>query len=551
MESSLFIVDAVAIYLFSLRLLLFVVATLMLLSSLDDFIIDVIFVCRALYRRLVIYRRYQPLKEEQLLTPPEQPIAIMVPAWDEAAVIQQMLTTTCQLYTYQNYRLFVGIYPNDQNTLDAARRAQQRFPQVEIIICKAPGPTNKADCLNMIYRGIQEYEQHHNMTFAIFVMHDAEDVVHPLELKLYNYLIPRKDMIQIPVVPLESPLHDLTAGHYMDEFAEHHSKDLVVQEALTGNVPSAGVGSAFSRRALTVLSGPGGHPPFNTSSLTEDYDIGLRLKREGLKQIFVRFAVWRQVIKKSRWTGRLRPQRQRDLIATREYFPNTLDTAKRQKARWLLGIVFQGWAEQGWAGSWPLKFILYRDRKGLLSAQLNMLGYFIVINVLLLWIYYALWPDGYRFAPLVESGEVLWSLLLINLFFMLNRLIHRSIYVGRLYGLAHALISPFRQIWGNVINFAASLRALKLFWAHVLRGDPISWDKTHHAFPEGEALQPFRKRLGVYLLENNDITPAVLQEALDLQATSQTPLGQILIKLGYLAPERLEAALQQQKGDST
>ena len=31
------------------------------------------------------------------------------------------------------------------------------------------------------------------------VLHDSEDVLHPLELKFFNYLLPRKDMIQLPV----------------------------------------------------------------------------------------------------------------------------------------------------------------------------------------------------------------------------------------------------------------------------------------------------------------------------------------------------------------
>ena len=41
----------------------------------------------------------------------------------------------------------------------------------------------------------------------------------------------------------------------MDEFAEWHAKDLVVRESVSGSVPSAGVGTCFSRRALLALVG--------------------------------------------------------------------------------------------------------------------------------------------------------------------------------------------------------------------------------------------------------------------------------------------------------
>nr|BFE97275.1 hypothetical protein GCM10020185_78110 [Pseudomonas brassicacearum subsp. brassicacearum] len=83
------------------------------------------------------------------------------------------------------------------------------------------------------------------MTFAGVVLHDSEDVLHPLELRLFNYLLPRKDMIQLPVVSLERNWYEWVAGVYMDEFAEWHGKDLVVRESMTDTVPSAGVGTCF------------------------------------------------------------------------------------------------------------------------------------------------------------------------------------------------------------------------------------------------------------------------------------------------------------------
>src|ERR1700759_3583135 len=98
-------------------------------------------------------------------------------------------------------------------------------------------------------------------------------------------------MIQLPVASLERHWCELGAGTYMDEFAEWHGKDLVVRESLAGAGPSAGVGTCFSPRAILALVEQTGHQPFNTESLTEDYDIGTRITRLGMQSIFPLFPV--------------------------------------------------------------------------------------------------------------------------------------------------------------------------------------------------------------------------------------------------------------------
>ena len=53
--------------------------------------------------------------------------------------------------------------------------------------------------------------------FDILAGHDAEDLIHPLELRLFNYLIPEYDFVQTPVLPLELRPSQLVAGTYLDE----------------------------------------------------------------------------------------------------------------------------------------------------------------------------------------------------------------------------------------------------------------------------------------------------------------------------------------------
>ena len=329
-------------YLVAVKLLLVAVSAVFIVSGLDDLFIDVYYIIRATYRRFFVMPKHQPLTAEQLLVPKEQAIAIMIPAWDESAVIRRMLENTVQTVNYSNYQIFVGTYPNDTATQREVEIARERFGNIRRIVCPKDGPTNKADCLNWIYQGILLYERETGVEFAMFVMQDSEDIVHPLSLKLFNYLVPRMDMVQLPVYPLEPPWWDFTSGHYLDEFSENHSKDLLVRERLAKTIPSAGVGCAFSRRALQGVARDKQNQLFSIDSLTEDYDFGFRLKQDNRKQIFVRQVIWRTAMKRSRLTGKEQEKTVSEVIAVREFFPNRFWLAVRQKGRWVVGSRCRG-----------------------------------------------------------------------------------------------------------------------------------------------------------------------------------------------------------------
>jgi len=278
--------------------MLVVTVVLFTVSGLDDLVIDVYYVCRQLYVLLYVRPRWPRLKEEQLLGAVEQPIAIIIPAWQEAPVIGKMIDNTVRTLRYSKYTIFVGTYPNDPDTALEVERTRERFGCVERIVCPKDGPTNKADCLNWIIQGVRHHEHRTGTPFAIYLMHDAEDIVHALSLKLFNYLMPRFAMIQIPVFSLPRRWDEFTAGVYMDEFAELHSKDLIVRERLGKNVPSAGVGTAFSQQAVEALGMANDNQLFSLDSLTEDYDFGFRLRAVGLQSVFVRFPYERETMRR-------------------------------------------------------------------------------------------------------------------------------------------------------------------------------------------------------------------------------------------------------------
>ena len=135
------------------------------------------------------------------------------------------------------------------------------------VVCPNPGPTSKADCLNWIVEAIRLKETETGKRYEIFVLEDAEDVVHPLTLKVFNRFIPEYDLIQLPVIPYERSLHHITGNTYLDEFAETHLKSLTSRLAVGGMVPSAGVGTGFSRAACDELAEQTNHVLFPPVSL--------------------------------------------------------------------------------------------------------------------------------------------------------------------------------------------------------------------------------------------------------------------------------------------
>lgn len=239
--------DIVLTLFFMMWYFLIGIAILFIISGLDDLFFDVYFFYYFLKRKWKV-RKYKPLIYKDLITKEQQFIAVMTPCWHERGVIGDMLLHNSNSIDYNHYKIFVGLYPNDPETVKEVKNAAKINPHIVPVIGGHEGPSNKAMNLNHVYEFIMNYEIRHQMCFDIFVFHDSEDIIHPRSFLLYNYLIPRKDMIQIPVFPLEVPYYYFTHWLYADEFTENHTKDIIVREAIHGHVPSAGVGTAFQER---------------------------------------------------------------------------------------------------------------------------------------------------------------------------------------------------------------------------------------------------------------------------------------------------------------
>lgn len=528
--------------------LLIIVTIIFAISGLDDFFYDIVYWVRFWYRKIK-FRKYSKLTYLQLAEKEEQRIAIMVPCWNEADVILSMLSHNCNSIDYQNYDLFVGVYPNDPETIKAVSHAKRTFPNIQISVSPEPGPSNKAKNLNGIYNNIKLHEQKNNVQYCMFVFHDAEDVIHPLSLKLYNYLIPRKDMIQIPVFPLEMGISHFTHWVYCDEFTENHTKDIIVREAIHGLVPSAGVGTAFSVKAIETLIEINDGKPFATNSLTEDYETALKLRVRGLKQIFVSETIKCTALRKRFWFfGTYVSYQKKEYIATRAFFPDSYRTAVRQKARWIFGIAIQQWLLSGWPGGIATKYTLFHDRKSLVTHIVNVLGYILLI----FWSIYTFitfyFPEYPTLQELFNTNRWVWYLIIIATIVMCSRLLQRFIACFRLYKFIPALLSIPRSVYGNIINMHALLRALKtLLFEQSLHVKGAAWDKTMHTFPGDAAMAERPMKLGDFLVQEKVVTKAHLLELLSLQKQSGVRLGKLVVDTGLISRSKLENILAAQK----
>ena len=526
-----------------------VVAVIILVSCIDDLFIDAVFYLRAIKRYFTVRRRYQPLTTQQLYNRPEQHIAIMVPAWLEYDVIAAMIEGMVKTLDYRNYTVFVGTYQNDAATIAEVERMRRRYRQLVRVEVPHDGPTCKADCLNWVIQAIFAHEKSHGISFAGTILHDSEDVLHPLELRFFNYLLPRIDLIQIPVNSLERNWYDLVAGVYMDEFAEWHGKDIVVREALSGVVPSAGVGTCFSRKALLTLSEESDNQPFNTQTLTEDYDIGVRLAEHGMRSIMARFTVDYHVTRKT-WFG-FGPDRQitkQMPLCVQEYFPNTFRTSYRQKARWSLGICFQGWAYFGWYGSLIDRYFLLRDRKGMITNFVTIIAYLLAIQYLIFQVGFSSGLISASYPPLLSIDGWVGTVLILNAVALCLRVIQRFYFTARFFGWEHGLLSIPRMIVSNLVNFMAMSRAWKQYIVHVMTGKKLVWDKTMHDFPSGDGLIEEKTKLGELLVSWHAIDAEQLGQSLEAQNDQNVPLGRILMDSGWLEESVLAEAVAFQYG---
>ncbi len=427
-------------------------AVAILIGGVDDLLVDL------LWR----VRRSPAASLDTLPAAPPLRLAVFVAAWDEHRVVGAMLRAALHRYDHPEYRLYVGCYPNDPATVAAVATVAAQDERVRLVIGPHDGPTTKADCLNQIWRALRRDDAAEGRSTDAIVLHDAEDVVHPAELRVFDHHLRAAALVQLPVVPLIDPRRRLVSGTYADEFAESHGRHLVVRAGLGAALPLAGVGCAIRCDALVALEGSA-RAPFDANSLTEDYELGLRIGALGLPACFAR---WRDS--------------DGALVATRAYFPDTIDTAVRQKARWVTGIALAGWDRTGWGGGWRWaeRWMRMRDRRGPLAVLALLAAYVALVG-------FALSLAGHALAggTVPAASPAMRLLLMVNAGLLGWRLAVRARSTAQEHGWREGWWSLPRALVGNIIAMLAARRALARYIG-TLRGIPPRWDKTAHRFPD-------------------------------------------------------------------
>ncbi len=399
--------------------------------------------------------------------------AIFVPAWREDDVVGTMIAHMLKVWRQRDFTIYVGCYRNDPATVEAALAAAGGDPRVRIVIVPRQGPTTKADCLNRLYAAMRTDEARGKAAYRNVILHDAEDMVHPAALAAIDRALAEVDFVQLPVRPEPQRASPFVAGHYSDEFAEAHAKTLVVRDALGAAIPAAGVGCGFSREALARLASlrmaAGETGPFASDCLTEDYELGLLIARNGGRSKFLRLR-----------------DSDGSLVATRSYFPAELDAAVRQKSRWIHGIALQGWERLGWTGRPVEQWMTLRDRRGPLTAVVLAAAYILLaIEGLLGMARLAGWQES------LAPSTLLRTMLALAFVSFVWRAAFRFAFTTREYGVMEGLLALVRIPVANIIAIMAGRRALTGY-IRALGGAEVSWDKTSHgihpANPQPEAL---------------------------------------------------------------
>lgn len=208
---------------------------LIVIFSIDDIIWNIFYLFYKLSGKLKAEKI--PIKDLKKVTP--KLLAVVIAAYNEEDVLEEVIENLIKSQEYPRslYHLFIGVYPNDPATKKIAMKLEKKYDHIHAITHVLNGPSSKADNINNVIENIYNYEKTHSLRFNGIIIHDSEDVVHPYEFMLENYLFETKEAIQIPVFPLqEMPtiknfFKNMVTGTYADEFAENHFRTLNIRNA--------------------------------------------------------------------------------------------------------------------------------------------------------------------------------------------------------------------------------------------------------------------------------------------------------------------------------
>jgi bacteriophage N4 adsorption protein B len=386
--------------------------------------------------------------------------AVFVANWHEEDVLERMVEGNLARIQIPSVKLYLGVYPNDFGTLKVAQDLAAKHPErVKVVVNSLQGPTSKGQMLNEMFRQVFTSED----APELVVLHDSEDIIDPRTFQTYAaYARGGYDFIQVPVFSLNSINRSRVAATYMDEFAERHTREMVVRHAVGAAIPSAGVGTCLTKKLIGHFVQTRGYVLL-TGSVTEDYILGVEAKRAGFKSAFA-------AVSADESQGL-------DFVATREFFPKSLQASIKQKTRWVYGINFEATHKLGWQGGFWDRYFFFRDRKGVVTNFLPPISLALM---------------GLLFFETVETAELPgeWGVVLevslaLNLAALVMRYLIRVAAIHQVYGIHDWIGVAVRWPVALYINMAAVWRAWKTYTGEsAFATKPIVWSKTAHELPD-------------------------------------------------------------------
>ena len=261
-----------------------------------------------------------------------------------------------------DYTVYVAVYANDPATPQRSTPSLATMHEFARSSIRARGRRTKADNLNLAWRAMREDDRAAGARTRFVVLHDAEDVVHADELRVFDAMIGRYDVVQLPVRPLVRRGICLIAGTYSDELRREPCEN--------AGRPHRARRVACRLPAWAARSRPGRSPRSRGRAAAHPSTRARssRITRSGCACRELRFrSAFARVPDGSR----------RGVVATGEYFPDTLGAAVRQKARWMTGIALAGWDRTGWSARGGLvdAWMRMRDRRALLAMLVLAAAY--------------------------------------------------------------------------------------------------------------------------------------------------------------------------------
>ena len=119
-----------------------------------------------------------------------------------------------------------------------------------------------------------------------------------------------------------------------------------------------------------------------------------------------------------------------------------------------------------------------RDRRAAIAALVLCAAYVAFLLWPMLWVIAQFQPSFPR-----ATSPAIDALLRVNFFLMSWRIFMRAVFAGHAYGWRYGVGAIPRTLLANLITILATQRALSLY-ARSLLGQPLSWDKTQHQFPD-------------------------------------------------------------------